>query len=179
MSTQGEPDDGAVRRGFPVRVTTERVTLPNGELIDLDIVKHPGAAAIVPFTADREVLLIRQYRHAAGGTIYEVPAGKLDPGETPEACAVRELEEETGQRAGRIEKLGWIFTTPGFCDEVIHLFAAFDLDAVPTRLEADEIIELVPTPIDHALELVWSGELNDAKSALALLHAARHVGCLS
>ena len=179
MSTHDEPDGGAVRRGFPVRVTTERVTLPNGQRVDLDIVKHPGAAAIVPFTSDREVLLIRQYRHAAGGTIYEVPAGKLDSGEAPEECAARELEEETGQRAGRIEKLGWIFTTPGFCNEVIHLFAAFDLDSIPSRLEADEIIEVIPTSIDRALELVWSGEINDAKSALALLHAARHVGCLA
>ena len=179
MSTHDEPDGGAVRRGFLVRVTTERVTLPNGQRVDLDIVKHPGAAAIVPFTSDREVLLIRQYRHAAGGTIYEVPAGKLDSGEAPEECAARELEEETGKRAGRIEKLGWIFTTPGFCNEVIHLFAAFDLDSIPSRLEADEIIEVIPTSIDRALELVWSGEINDAKSALALLHAARHVGCLA
>lgn len=179
MSTHDEPGAGAVRRGFPVRVTTERVILPNGQRLDLDIVKHPGASAIVPFTSDREVLLIRQYRHAAGGTIYEVPAGKLDTGEDPEQCAVRELEEETGQRAGRIEKLGWIWTTPGFCDEVIHLFAAFDLDAVPSRLEADEIIEVIPTSIERALELVWRGEINDAKSALALLHAARHVGFLS
>ncbi len=179
MSTHDEPGDRAVRRGFPVRVTTERVTLPNGQRLELDIVKHPGAAAIVPFSSDREVLLIRQYRHATGGTIYEVPAGKLDSGETPEHCAARELEEETGRRAGRIEKLGWIFTTPGFCDEVIHLYAAFDLERVPPRPEDDEVIEVTPTPFDRALELVWRGEINDAKSALALLHAARHLGFFS
>ncbi len=178
MSTHDEPGGGRVRRGFPVRVTTERVTLPNGQPLEIDIVKHPGAAAIVPFSSDREVLLIRQYRHATGGTIYEVPAGKLDSGETPEHCAARELEEETGRRAGRIEKLGWIFTTPGFCDEVIHLYAAFDLERVPPRPEDDEVIEVIPTPFDRALELVWRGEINDAKSALALLHAARHVGLL-
>jgi ADP-ribose pyrophosphatase len=147
--------------------------------MELDIVRHPGAAAVVPFLDEDNVLLIRQYRHAAGGTILEVPAGKLDPGETPEVCALRELEEEAGRRAGRLEKLGWIFTTPGFTDEVIHLFAAYELTPVPTRHEPDEVIELVPTPFAEALELIWRGELTDAKSALALLHAARRLGRLS
>jgi len=179
MSAHNEPGRAATRRGWPVRVTTERVTLPNGQLLELDIVRHPGAAAIVPFLSDREILLIRQYRHAAGGTIYEVPAGKIDAGENPEQCAVRELEEETGRRAGRLESLGWIFTTPGFCDEIIHLFAAFELENVPPRPEDDEVIELIPMPIEQALELVWGGQINDAKSALALLHAARHLGVLS
>ena len=107
-----------------------------------------------------------------------MPAGKLDPGDTPEACAARELEEEAGRRARRLVKLASIFTTPGFTDEVIHLFAAFDLEPVPTRHEHDEVIELVPMRLDHALDLVWQGGLRDAKSALALIHAARHVGRL-
>jgi ADP-ribose pyrophosphatase len=145
----------------------------------LDVVRHPGAAAVVPFLDDDEVLLIRQYRHATGGTIWEVPAGKLDDGEAPETCAARELEEEAGRRAGRLEKLGWIFTTPGFTDEVIHLFAGFDLTAVPTRHEDDELIEIVPMPLARALELVWAGEIPDAKSALALIHAARRAGRLA
>ncbi len=123
------------------------------------------------------VLLIRQFRHAAGGTIWEVPAGKLD-GDTPEVCAAKELEEEAGRRAGRLERLGSIWTTPGFTDEVIHLFAAFDLEPIPQRLESDEVIEVVPTPIGEALELIWSGELRDAKSAIALIHAARRIGLL-
>jgi ADP-ribose pyrophosphatase len=162
--------------GFRLDVSRERVRLPGGREAELDIVRHPGASAVVPFLSDDEVLLIRQYRHAAGGTILEVPAGKLDPGDTPESCAARELEEEAGQRAGRLEKLGWIFTTPGFTDEVIHLFAAYDLTEVPTRHEADEVIELAPMPFAEALELVWRGELTDAKSALALLHAAHRSG---
>ena len=178
MSGVEDAGETAVRRGFHVIVTTERVTLPSGQRLDLDIVKHPGAAAVVPFTSQDEVLLLRQYRHAVGGTIWEVPAGKLDPGESPEVCAVRELEEEAGQHADRIDKLGWIWTTPGFCDEVIHLFAAFDLHPVPSRAEDDEIIEVVPTRLEDALDLVWRGEMGDAKSALALLHAARHVGAL-
>jgi ADP-ribose pyrophosphatase len=167
-----------VKRGFVVQVRTERVALANGHEVVLDIVPHPGASAVVPFASEREVLLIRQYRHAAGGALLEVPAGRLEPGEAPERCAARELEEEAGQRAGRLERIGCIWTTPGFTDERIHLFAAFDLEPVRPRLEADEVIEVVRAPLEQALEWVWRGELSDAKSALALLHAAHHLGRL-
>jgi ADP-ribose pyrophosphatase len=164
--------------GFRLKLERESVALPNGRQVELDIVRHPGASAVVPFVSVDEVLLIRQYRHAAGGSILEVPAGKLEPGDTPEICAARELEEEAGRKAGRLEKLSWIFTTPGFTDEVIHLFAAFDLEPVPMRHEHDEVIELVPLRLSSALELIWTGQLHDAKSALALIFAARHVGAL-
>jgi len=166
-------------RGAWIEVVTEDVTLPGGRRARLDVVRHPGAAAVVPFLSTDEVLLIRQYRYAAGGTLYEVPAGKLDAGEDPAACARRELEEETGWRAGRLEPLGSLLTTPGFTDERIHLFAAFDLTAARQRLESDELIELAPMSLARALELVWSGEIDDAKSALALLHAARRCGRLN
>jgi len=164
-------------QGRSIAVWAEDVTLPNGAVAKLDIVRHPGASCVVPFESDDEVLLIRQYRHAAGGTIWEVPAGKLD-GDTPEVCARKELEEEAGRRAGRLERLGEIWTTPGFTDEKIHLFAAFDLSEVPHAREEHEVIEVVPMPLADALDLVWRGELTDAKSALALLHAARRVGRL-
>jgi len=172
-------DSEEIKRGFHVVVNTERVRLPNGVLIELDIVRHPGASAVVPFLSDDRVLLIRQYRHAAGGTILEVPAGKLDDGETPEICAARELEEEAGVRAGRLEALGWIFSTPGFTDERIHLFAAYDLERVSMHPEDDELIEPVEMSLERALALVWSGELTDAKSAMALIHAAHRLGRLS
>ena len=166
-----------VHRGRSIVVQVERVELPGGRSVELDVVRHPGAAAVVPFERDDLVLLIRQFRFAAGGTIWEVPAGKLD-GEAPAVCAARELEEEVGRRAGRIVPLATILTTPGFTDEVIHLFAAFELEPVPQRLEHDEVIEVVPTPLERALAMIRSGELRDAKSALALLHAARRLGRL-
>ena len=165
-------------RGRSISVFAEEVELPNGRRVTLDIVRHPGAAAVVPFVSEDEVLLIRQFRHAAGGTIFEVPAGKLDGNEDPGACAARELEEEAGQRAGRLERLGEIWTTPGFTDERIHLFAAFELEPVAQRLEEDEVIEVVRVRFDRALEMIWTGELRDAKSALALLHAAHRLGRL-
>jgi ADP-ribose pyrophosphatase len=172
------PPDEA-KRGFQVIVSKERFTLPSGRELELDIVKHPGAAAIVPFISDTDVLLIRQYRHATRDTILEIPAGKIDPGESPPETAARELEEEVGQRAGRIEELGWIWTTPGFTDEKIYLYAGFDLEAADSRPEDDEIIEAFRISLDEALDLIWRGELTDAKSAMALIHAARQLGRLA
>ncbi len=172
------PEETQIKRGFQVRVNTERVTLPNGTELMLDVVSHPGAAAVVPFVSDHEVLLIHQYRHATGGTLLEVPAGKIDPGEDPEQCAVRELQEEAGRRAGRLESLGWIWTSPGFTDERIFLFAGFELETVPSQPDEDELIEPVILSLSDALERVWRGELTDAKSCLALIHAAHRLGRL-
>lgn len=172
------PPEEEIKRGFRVRVNQERATLPNGRAVQLDIVRHPGAAAVVPFVSATEVLLIRQYRHAAGGMILEVPAGKLDDGEAPELCAARELEEEAGFRAGRLEPLGFIWTTPGFTDERIFLFAAFDLEPVDCQPEDDEFIEVIRVPLEEALDLVWRSELADGKSAVALLRAAHRLGRL-
>jgi ADP-ribose pyrophosphatase len=174
----GQPSE-EVQRGFQVIVAKERFTLPSGRELELDIVKHPGAAAIVPFISETDVLLIRQYRHATRDTILEVPAGKIDPGESPYQTADRELQEEVGQRASRIEELGWIWTTPGFTDEKIHLYAGFDLTSVDSRPEDDEIIEPFRISLEEALNLIWSGELTDAKSALTLIHAARQLGKLA
>lgn len=161
-----------VQRGAMLEMVTEEVELPGGGSARLDLIRHPGASAVVPFLSRDEVLLIRQYRYAAGGEIYEVPAGKLDPGEAPEACARRELEEETGYRADGLEALADIFTTPGFTDERIYLFAADGLTPGIQRLDDDERIELVPMPLSQALEMVWQNLIPDAKSSLALLHAA-------
>ena len=167
-----------VQRGAMLELITEEVTLPNGRLTTVDLIRHPGASAVVPFVSTDEILLIRQYRHALGDYIYEVPAGKLEPGEAPAVCASRELEEETGRRAGRLEDLGRVITTPGFTDEVIYLFAAFELTAGEVNLDDNEMIELVPMNFQAALDLIWTHELPDAKSGLALLHAAHRLGRL-
>lgn len=165
-----------VQRGAQFELVTEPVELPNGRRVDLDLIRHPGAAAVVPFLDKDRILMIRQYRFATGGEILEIPAGKLDPGETPEACAARELLEETGYRAGRLEKLGAIWTSPGFTDEVIHLYSAFDLEAEQQALEPDEIIELVPMPLSEALDSLRNDAIFDGKSATALLLAAAQQG---
>ncbi len=162
-----------IHRGARFELITETVELPNGRRVDLDLVRHPGASAVVPFLDANRVLMIRQYRFATGGELLEIPAGKLDPGETPEVCAARELIEETGYRAGRLEKLGAIWTSPGFTDEVIHLFAAFDLETDRQALEPDEIIELVPMPFDEALEAIRRADVFDGKSLAGLMLAAR------
>lgn len=149
----------------------ETVTMPNGHVAHLEILRHPGASAIVPLHADGTVTLIRQYRHAAGGMIWEVPAGKLDPGEDPAECAKRELEEETGVSCGEVRHLITILTTPGFTDERIHLYVGTDLGEVPTRLEPDEVIERHRVPGAEALAMIRRGEITDAKSIIALMLA--------
>lgn len=147
----------------------ETVTLPNGAVVDLEILRHPGAAAVVPLHDDGSVTLIRQHRHAAGGLIWEIPAGKLDPGEDPAACARRELEEEAGLRAGTIRALPAIWTTPAFTDEVIHLFVATELVPVATRLEHDEVITTARMTLEQARRMVREGEIRDAKTICALM----------
>ena len=166
-----------VYSGRIVSLDVDTVKLPNGLTTDLEMLRHSGASAVVPFlddahSADPRIVLIRQYRYAAEGFLYEVPAGRLDPGEVPEACARRELKEETGYEAGRIERLTTFFTTPGFTDERIHLFAAMDLVPGASKLESDEILELHTMPLSEALTLVEQGEIIDGKTIIGLLLAA-------
>lgn len=173
-------DRTATRRVYSGRVVNldvDTVRYPNGQSGELEMIRHPGAAAVLPVLSagdDPQLLLIRQYRYAAGGPIWEIPAGRLEPGESPEECARRELLEEAGATARRWRRLTTIFTTPGFTDERIHLFAASDLVVKPEsqHREADEFIELKALPISQVLGMIRDGELVDGKTAVAVLFFA-------
>ena len=160
--------------GRVVNLDLDTVRFPDGSAGTLEMFRHPGASAVVPFIddpadEDPRVLLIRQFRHAADGYIWEVPAGRLDPGEAPEACARRELEEETGMVAQRLERLTTIYTTPGFTDEKIHLFLAQGLSVGRQDREADEFLELKEVRWREVLELIRRGEISDGKTLSCLM----------
>jgi ADP-ribose pyrophosphatase len=163
--------------GRLLTVDVDRVRTPNGTEIELEMVRHPGAAAVVPLLSDAAapdpaVLLIRQYRYAAGGMVWEIPAGVLEPGEAPEACARRELHEETGADADRIEPLTTILTTPGFTDERIHIFLATGIRVGTAAPNPDELIETQAFPMSRALAMIRDGEIRDGKTAVGLLFVA-------
>lgn len=167
-----------VYRGRIVDLGIEHVTLPNGAEVDLEVIRHQGAAAVVAVDERGRVALIRQFRHAAGGFIWELPAGVLDqPGEEPPACAHRELLEETGLRAGRLTRLGTILTTPGFADERIHLFLAQDLrQEGPARGHDEVIAEVARPPFADALAMIRRGDIVDSKTICGLHLAAAVLG---
>lgn len=154
--------------GKVVTLNVDRVRLPNGETVDLETIRHPGAAAVVPLKDDGTVVLIRQFRHAAGGFIYEIPAGKLHPGEDPLHCAERELEEEVGYRASAFELLSSIFTAPGFADEVIHVYKATGLTTGRQQLDRDEVLDVIEMPLSEAVAKIHDGTIRDAKTIIGL-----------
>ena len=158
----------SIYKGRVITLNVDTVTLPNGLTVDLEVVRHPGAAAVVPLKDDGMVVLIRQFRHAAGGFIYEIPAGKLHPGEDPRICAARELEEEVGYSTGRLELLSSIFTAPGFTDEVIHIYKATELKAGRQQLDRDEVLEVMELPLPEAMKMIETGAIRDAKSIVGL-----------
>jgi ADP-ribose pyrophosphatase len=178
------PGKIASRREYSGRVISldvDTVRFPNGTTGELEMVRHPGASAVVPFLdslseADPRVVLIRQYRYAADGFVYEIPAGRHDPGEQPEACAARELREETGYSASSFRRLTTFYTTPGFTDERIHLFAATGLTSGASDLESDEILELHTVFMSTALRMISDGEIVDGKTMIALMLAASLTG---
>jgi ADP-ribose pyrophosphatase len=166
-----------IYKGRIVHLTAEEVELPNGHRMELEIVRHPGAAAVAALDADGAVTLLRQYRHAVGGYLWEVPAGKLDPGEAPLTCAARELREEAGLDAGHLDAVGSIVTCPGFCDEVIHLFIATDLRRTSQDLGADEVIDAIRSiPLAEAMAMIGRGEIRDGKTIAALVQVDLHHG---
>lgn len=167
-----------VYEGRVVNLSIDRVRLPNGNVTDLEMVRHPGAAVALPVETGEDgiiyAVLVRQYRYAADGWLLEVPGGKLDGPEDPAACARREIIEEIGMEAGELIGLGSILTTPGFTDERIWLFLARELGAVDTgpALEDDEVMEVERIPLSDAVSMAADGRITDAKTVAALLRAA-------
>jgi len=152
-----------------INVRRDDVLSPKGKCFR-EVVEHPGGVAIVAFKSDNNILLIKQWRYAAKQPMIELPAGKLEKGEEPINCAKRELTEETGYEAENWEYLGKIYTTPGFCDEVIHLFKATDLILKETKFDEFELIETFITPLDKAVDMVKKGEIIDSKTICGLFH---------
>lgn len=176
----GLVDSRLVHSGRVVHLSVDRVRFPDGTNGELEMIRHSGAAAVLPLldhlaAADPTVLLIRQYRYAAGGYLLEVPAGRPNPGESWETCARRELEEETGRVAGRLEYLTSVLTTPGFTDERIRLYLATELTAGAVHLDRDEFVEPVALSLSAALAAVHQGRITDAKTICTLLYAASFV----
>jgi ADP-ribose pyrophosphatase len=167
-----------IKNIFNGRVLTlnlERAVLPNGKDADLEIIRHPGGACALPIHEDGSVTLIHQYRHATNGIIWEIPAGRINDGEGPESCARRELIEEAGLEAGKIEKIAEFFTTPGFCTELLHIYLATQLTPCDKNPEDDEYIEIVRIPFAKALEMVYNGEIKDGKTMIAILLAKESI----
>ena len=160
-------------RAFTIRRDTLR--LPDGRETSFDIVEHVGSVIILPLDANGHLLFVRQYRHAAGSDLLELPAGTLDKGEAPEACATREVREETGMAAGKLEPLGGFYLAPGYSTEYMHVYLATDLRYDPLEADADEFLTVERFPVSEALAMFERGEIQDAKSLAAILLARKHL----
>ena len=165
-----------VYEGRVVSLDVDEVDEPGGVHGTREVVRQSGSVAALPVLADGRIVLVRQYRYAVDAQVWELPAGRRDPGETPEAGARRELEEEVGLRAGGLEPLLVFWTTPGFCDEVMHLFRATSLESVPQRPEADERIEQATFTLAEAMAMLRRGEIREGKTLVALLLEADRRG---
>ncbi len=161
-----------IYRGRLITLGLETLELPGGVHLELEIVRHPGGAVVLAANAHNEICLLRQYRHAIGETIWELPAGTVDAGEKPSETAKRELEEEAGVKAEIWRELGSIWPTPGFCDEVLHLYLAQQLDVTAARHNRDELIEIHWFPIETALSMAKNNEINDGKTLAALFRGS-------
>lgn len=157
--------------GKLLKIDVETIELAGRGTTSLETIRHPGAAAVLPFLDESRVVLVRQYRHAVRDVIVEVPAGKLDGGEDPRTCAARELVEEIGYAAGELVELGSILTTPGFTDEVIWLYEGHGLEFVGQALESHELIEPFESTLEDAVRRVHAGEIRDAKTVAAILQS--------
>jgi ADP-ribose diphosphatase len=164
-----------VYQGHAFNVRRDKIRFPNQNVAQLDIIEHPGAVTILPIDADGRIIFVRQYRHAAGKELLELPAGTLDEGEAPETCALREIREETGFAAGKLVELGEFYLAPGYSTEYMTVYLATDLHPSPLPGDADEFITLDKLPVEKAFQLAQDGELLDGKSLAALLLARKYI----
>ncbi len=161
-----------IHDGNVVKLGIETISLPTGETMQLEVVRHPGGAAVVAIDDRQRVCLLRQYRHAAGGWLWELPAGKIDAPETPDHTAKRELQEEAGVVADTWQSLGSFLSTPGFCDERIYLYLATGLHQAKAEPHPHEVIEVHWKSFDETLEMCEQGEIDDGKTLLGLIRTA-------
>jgi ADP-ribose pyrophosphatase len=162
-----------VYHGHNIRLRVDGVRLPSGKVTTREVVEHDGAVAIIAIDPENKLLLVKQFRHAADKDLLEIPAGGIDVGETPEQTALREMQEETGLMPGKLEKLCGFYAAPGYASEFLHVFLATELK--PARLVAEDTdeIELIRKPLDEAIEMIRTGEIQDAKSIAGILFYAR------
>lgn len=158
-----------IHKGKIVNLRIDAVELPNGKTATREVVEHMGAVAVVPLTDDGDILMVKQYRHPVGKILLEIPAGKLDPGEDPQHCVERELLEETGMMAGECKLLFSIYTSPGFSNEILHIYLAKNLTYKGQQLDEDEFVEIEKINLDKAVEMIYSGEINDAKTIAGIV----------
>ncbi|KJR96064.1 MAG: ADP-ribose pyrophosphatase [Peptococcaceae bacterium BRH_c4a] len=173
--TEKKVSSETVYKGKILNLRVDDVELPNGKITKREVVEHAGAVAVVPLDEKNELLLVRQYRYPVGKMLLEVPAGKLEKGEDPEACAVRELAEETGCRAKDMKLLFSFYSTPGFSNEKMYVYLARGLTYLGEHPDEDEFIEASPVPLQAALDLIDRGEICDAKSIIGILAVKREM----
>lgn len=165
----------SIFKGVVFSVDRDRLREENGCEIIREVVRHPGGAGCLPLFDDGRVALVKQYRHPARRELLEIPAGKIEANETPMECAAREVEQEIGFRAGRIEPLAEFYSTPGFCEERLYVYLATELEQTGQNLDHDEFVEIVYLSLTEAVAMAERGEIEDSKTIIALLLAARKV----
>ncbi|MEW9669653.1 NUDIX domain-containing protein [Ammoniphilus sp. 3BR4] len=156
--------------GKVITLQVDEVELPNGNLSKREIVKHPGAVAVIAVTPENRIIMVRQFRKPLEKTILEIPAGKLEKGEEPLACAKRELIEETGYRASEMKFVSSFYTSPGFADEIIHIYEAQGIQAGVAQPDQDEFVDLVEVTLEEAFQYIQSGDIIDAKTVFAVYY---------
>ncbi len=168
-------DSKQIFDGKIVKLFVDTVELPNGQTATREIVRHPGAVCVIPVTNEGEVVMVKQFRYPFGEVLLEIPAGKLEPGEDPLEAVVRELEEESGAQAGKIEHIGELYTTVAIFDEKIQVYLATDLTFINAHPDEDEFLEVTKIPLKTLVKMVMDGEIKDSKTQIAILKAEKYI----